>query len=104
MKGASALAPRLPGGPKPNSGQAAPSEDTRNIAAARIIPPRRPSLLAAQPESSPPSTQPKRALETVQPERLSRAVSVRWRGAMKFASIELTAPEITAVSYPNRNP
>lgn len=42
--------------------------------------------------------QPNSALDMVQPERLLRAVSARCCGSMKFASMELTAPEMTAVS------
>jgi hypothetical protein len=48
--------------------------------------------------ASPPITQPNSALDTVHPARLLAAVSARWRGAMKFASMAATTPEMTAVS------
>jgi hypothetical protein len=58
----------------------------------------RPRRCPTQPAMAAPMMQPKSALDTVQPDRLPRAVSDRCSGSMKFASIALTAPEITAVS------
>ena len=49
-------------------------------------------------ETPAPMMQPNRALDIVQPERLPRAVSARCNGSMKLVSIEVTAPEMTAVS------
>ena len=51
-----------------------------------------------QPATIAPMMQPNSALDMVHPDRLLRAVSDRCCGSMKFASMELTAPEITAVS------
>ena len=62
------------------------------------MPPLRPTALDTQPATMAPMMQPNSALDTVQPDRLLRAVSDRCSGSMKFASIELTAPEMTAVS------
>src|SRR5215472_16162162 len=60
--------------------------------------------LETKPATAAPMMHPKSALETVQPDRLLRAVSERCCGSMKLASIEPTAPEMTAVSYPNSRP
>ncbi len=98
MNGVSARGPIPPIGPKPISGYAEPAAEMRNRAAATSSPPLRPRAFDAQPARLEPMTHPKSALEMVQPERLPRAVSERCSGSMKFASIELTAPEITAVS------
>jgi hypothetical protein len=57
-----------------------------------------------QPATMAPMMHPNKALETVHPDKLLRAVSDRCCGSMKFASIDVTAPEMTAVSYPNNNP
>src|SRR5215472_2220211 len=104
MNGVSARGPIAPIGPRPNSGKAEPSADSTNSTAATISPPLRPTAFASQPATPAPMMQPNKALDMVQPERLPRAVSERCNGSMKLASIELTAPEITAVSYPNRRP
>src|ERR1700722_2962004 len=98
INGVSALGPISPIGPRPNSGKAEPAAAIRNRAPATSMPPLRPIAFDTQPATIAPRTQPNRALDTVQPERLLRAVSGRFNGSMKFASIELTAPEITAVS------
>jgi hypothetical protein len=98
MNGVRAAGPMPPMGPKPNSGYAEPKAETKNKAPATTSPPLRPRTLETQPARKAPMMQPSSALETVQPERLLRAVSVRCCGSMKLASIELTAPEMTAVS------
>src|SRR5258708_21788563 len=90
--------------PKPISGHAEPIDPSRNIGPATIRPPRRPSAVDIHPATDAPMMQPNMALEMVQPDRLLRAVSDHPSGSMKYASIELTAPEMTAVSYPNSNP
>src|SRR5215475_10222311 len=104
MKGVSARGPIPPIGPRPISGKAEPTADSRNSSAATIRPPLRPTTFANHPATPAPMMQPNSALEIVQPDRLPRAVSERCNGSMKLASIELTAPEMTAVSYPNRRP
>src|SRR5262245_42663097 len=104
MKGTSALGPMLPTGARPNSGKAEPRDDTKNSDAATNRPPRRPMRCDSGPAIAPPITHPSRAQEIVQPERLCAAVSGRPRGLMKLASIAFTAPEMTAVSYPNSSP
>src|SRR5215468_5626395 len=104
MKGTIASGPICPTAPKPTSGQAEPTEPSRNMAPATIMPPRRPRRDDTHPATNAPMMQPTSALEIVQPDRLLRAVSDHPRGLMKYASIELTAPEITAVSYPNKSP
>src|SRR5271156_979660 len=68
------------------------------------MPPLRPMALDTQPASRAPMMQPNSALETVHPDKLLRAVSDRCCGSMKFASIDVTAPDMTAVSYPNNKP
>src|ERR1700733_13059822 len=98
MKGMSALGPISPIGPRPNSRKEEPAAEIRNREPATSMPPLRPIDVDTQPSTIAPRTQPNRALDTVQPERLLRPVSGRFNGSMKFASIELTAPEITAVS------
>src|SRR5262249_35068746 len=90
--------------PKPTSGHAEPIEPKRNMAPATIMPPRRPRRVETQPATNAPMMQPSSALEMVQPDKLLRAVSDHPSGMMKYASMELTAPEITAVSYPNKRP
>lgn len=62
------------------------------------MPPLRPIALETHPATMAPMMHPNNALDTVQPDKLLRAVSDKFNGSMKLASIELTAPEITAVS------
>src|SRR5512138_991711 len=90
--------------PKPNSGTAEPIEPNRNRIAATMSPPLRPIAVESHPATAAPMMHPTNALEIVHPDRLLRAVSDRWSGSMKYASIQLTAPEMTAVSQPNSNP
>ena len=90
--------------PNPSSGTAEPSEPTKNRTAESSKPPLRPKAVEMGPATAAPITQPSNAQETAQPDRLPRAASDKFCGVMKLASIALTAPEITAVSYPNRNP
>src|SRR5258708_1957672 len=104
MNGRRASGPMWPIGPKPNSGQAEPIDPSRNISPATNRPPRRPRTVETHPATIAPMMQPRSALEIVQPDRLLRAVSDNPSGSMKYASIEVTAPDITAVSYPNRSP
>ena len=84
MKGVSAAVPMPPIGPRPISGMADPSEPTRKRTAATINPALRPNRLAIGPPTAAPITQPSKAQDTAQPERLSRAASERLRGLMKL--------------------
>ncbi len=98
MNGHSALGPMCPIGPKPSSGTAEPIEPSRNSRAEVISPPLRPSDVETHPARNAPMIQPTSALEIVQPERLLRHPSDSPSGLMKYASMELTAPDMTAVS------
>src|SRR3569833_3412330 len=86
-----------PMAPQPISGKAEPSEENRNSSADTISPPRRPSRSEIGPAMPAPITQPRSAHDTAQPDRLLRAVSASPCGLMKLASIDDTAPELTAV-------
>ena len=98
MKGVRAAGPMPPMGPRPISGTAEPSEPSRNISAATIRPPLRPSALEMGPPTPAPMTQPSSADDTAQPDSESRAASGNPLGTMKLWSMADTAPEITAVS------
>src|ERR1700744_4186195 len=98
MNGPSAAAPTWPIAPKPISGKADPRDENRNRTADTRRPPRRPRRSEIGPARAAPITHPRRAQDTVHPDRLLRAVSERPCGAMKLASIDDTAPEMTAVS------
>src|SRR3569833_372866 len=104
MNCGSAWGPIWPMAPKPNSGTAEPMEPNSNRTAATMRPPLRPIAAESHPATPAPMMHPRRALEIVHPDRLLRAVSDSPSGSMKYASIELTAPEMTAVSQPNSNP
>ena len=74
---------------------AQPTAETRNKTASRISTGRRPHQSAGRPEARAPAIVPIKALETVNPSRLSFSVNA-WRNAP-------VAPEITAVSNPNNS-
>ena len=74
---------------------AQPTAETRNNTASRISTGRRPHQSAGRPEARAPAIVPIKALETVNPSRLSLSVNA-WRNAS-------VAPEITAVSNPNNS-
>ncbi len=69
--------------------------------AARIMGRLRPSSAAVGRAISAPMIVPSRAEHTVRPSSALAAVLLSSRGAMKLCSMAPTAPEITAVAYPN---
>ena len=81
-----------------------PTEPMKNMTAETRSPPLRPIAVDNGPATAAPSTQPNKAQDTAQPDRLLAADSDKCCGVMKLKSIELTEPEITAVSYPNKKP
>src|ERR1700741_5659052 len=96
MKGHSASAPRAPNALHRTSGNAEPRDETKNNRAATNNPPLRPIPVESGPASAAPITQPSSAQPMVKPDSQLRAPSARPRGSMKFTSVPLTAPEVTA--------
>jgi hypothetical protein len=92
MKGVSAAWAHAADGTQAEFGISGARRRNQEQAPATSMPPLRPMAFDTQPATMAPMMQPNSALETVQPDKLLRAVSERCCGSMKFASIDVTAP------------